>query len=208
MSTGKAEPSARDRLLAAANELFYEEGIHTVGIDRVIERAGVAKASLYSTFGSKEELVRAYLEARAAARRERILATLARRVDPRGRILAVFDFLAEMAADPSFRGCAFVNASAEGPRASAAREVSLRSRAWTRGLFRDLARELGAADPDRLGRRLAILYDGAIVGASMEGDPRTIPEARAMAEALLETAAVAPASRRRSASPKRSATAR
>src|SRR4051812_17426026 len=58
MPATKPEGSARDRLLAAANELFYEEGVHTVGIDRVIERAGVAKASLYSTFGSKDGLVR------------------------------------------------------------------------------------------------------------------------------------------------------
>src|SRR5262245_65625833 len=59
-------PSARDRLLDAANELFYAEGVHTVGIDRVIEHAGVAKATLYATFGSKDELVRAYLEGRHA----------------------------------------------------------------------------------------------------------------------------------------------
>ena len=64
--------SARERLLAAASELFYAEGVHTVGIDRVIERAGVAKASLYNTFGSKDELVRAYLEARHAQTSERI----------------------------------------------------------------------------------------------------------------------------------------
>ena len=57
-----AKPSARERLLTAADELFYQEGVHTVGIDRVIEQAGVAKASLYNTFGSKDELVRAYLE--------------------------------------------------------------------------------------------------------------------------------------------------
>src|SRR5262245_38929851 len=66
-------PSARKRILAAANELFYEEGIHSVGIDRVIERAGVAKASLYNTFGSKDELVRAYLEGRQASREDRIM---------------------------------------------------------------------------------------------------------------------------------------
>ena len=68
----KLEGSAQDRLLAAANELFYEEGVHAVGIERVIERAGVAKASLYSTFGSKEELVRAYLQQRADARKRRL----------------------------------------------------------------------------------------------------------------------------------------
>ena len=64
---GAVRPSARERLLAAANELFYNEGVHTVGIDRVIEQAGVAKASLYNTFGSKDELVRAYLETRHAS---------------------------------------------------------------------------------------------------------------------------------------------
>ena len=64
-SADPAARSARERLLDAANELFYEEGVHTVGIDRVIERAGVAKATLYSTFGSKDELVRAYLAAAA-----------------------------------------------------------------------------------------------------------------------------------------------
>jgi AcrR family transcriptional regulator len=64
--------SARDRLLAAADELFYAEGVHVVGVDRIVERAGVAKASLYSIFGSKDELIRAYLQARHAARRERM----------------------------------------------------------------------------------------------------------------------------------------
>src|SRR5262245_25685813 len=116
MSTAKLEGSARDRLLAAATELFYEEGVHTVGIDRVIERAGVAKASLYSTFGSKEELVRAYLAARAEARQRRILDRTARHDDPRARILGIFDLLGEQVAAPTYRGCAFVNASAEGPR--------------------------------------------------------------------------------------------
>ena len=67
-------PSARERLLAAANELFYDEGVHTVGIDRIIEQAGVAKASLYNTFGSKDELVRAYLQARHDSVARRIMA--------------------------------------------------------------------------------------------------------------------------------------
>src|SRR5882757_8493036 len=72
VSNKPPERSARERLLAAANELFYKEGIHTVGIDRVIEKAGVAKASLYTTFGSKDELVRAYLAERFEVRKKRI----------------------------------------------------------------------------------------------------------------------------------------
>src|ERR1700712_1232060 len=100
--TAKLEGSARDRLLAAATELFYEEGVHTVGIDRVIERAGVAKATLYSTFGSKDELIREYLHGRHVARRERILVALERYPTARERLLGVFDVLGDSFADPGF----------------------------------------------------------------------------------------------------------
>src|SRR5271170_5302963 len=98
-----ARPSARERLLAAANELFYNEGVHTVGIDRIIEQAGVAKASLYNTFGSKDELIRAYLELRHAARRESIQSAIeAAGDDPRDRLLAVFDTLEPLFSRPGF----------------------------------------------------------------------------------------------------------
>jgi AcrR family transcriptional regulator len=86
---------ARDRLLDAASELFYGRGVHTVGIDAIIERAAVAKATLYSAFGSKEELVRAYLEARHASRRATLLAEMELHDDdPRRKLLALFDVLA------------------------------------------------------------------------------------------------------------------
>src|ERR1700722_12849788 len=89
--------SPRERLLEAANELFYAEGVQSVGIDRVIERAGVAKASLYSTFGSKEELVRAYLEGRHEMVLRRLRAAVAAAgEDPVARILAVFDSQAQL----------------------------------------------------------------------------------------------------------------
>src|SRR3954467_8568159 len=104
---------ARERLLAAAEELFYGEGINTVGIDRVIERAGVAKASLYDLFGSKEELIRSSLLARHESRQARIKDKLALYKTPRERLLGVFDVMAELLAQPDFRGCAFVRASAE-----------------------------------------------------------------------------------------------
>ena len=109
----RARPSARERLLAAANELFYNEGVHTVGIDRVIEQAGVAKASLYNTFGSKDELVRAYLETRHASVTQRITQAVERYDTPRERLLAVFEGQGELFAQPDYRGCAFARASAE-----------------------------------------------------------------------------------------------
>lgn len=186
MVATKSELPVRERLLAAANELFYAEGIHAVGIDRVLERAQVAKASLYSTFGSKDDLVRAYLEARHERRRHRIEAALAKHSEPRARILAVFDVFEEIVREANYRGCAFVNASAEGMRGeSGAKRVCQDSRAWLRGLFTSLASELGAADPERLGTRLTMLYDGATVAASLDGRTSAVTEARELAEELI-----------------------
>lgn len=180
--------SARERLLAAADELFYEEGVHTVGIDRVIERAGVAKATLYSAFGSKDELIRAYLQARHAARRERTTRKLARYHAPRERLLGMFDVLGESFAEPGFRGCAFVNASAEARPGSAVEEVSDESRAWVRSLFTELGRAAGVADPGQLARQLTLLYDGATVSARMDRDPAAAAAARTVAAALVDAA--------------------
>ena len=189
MATTKSEGTARERLLKAANELFYEEGVHTVGIDRVIERAGVAKASLYGTFGSKEQLVLAYLQLRAETRQRRISERLARYSEPRARIVAFFELLSEIVSEPAFRGCAFANASAEGPRdESKVSSTCLDSRAWTKRLLVELARDAGARNPEQLGRQFALLYDGAIVAASTDRDPSVAKEALAAAELLLDSA--------------------
>jgi AcrR family transcriptional regulator len=187
-SPATRKPSARDRLLAAADELFYAEGVHTVGIDRIIERAGVAKASLYSCFGSKDELIRAYLEGRHEIRRSRLLAGLERHDDPRDRLLGVFDVLAEMAGDSGFRGCAFYNASAESAPGGVVDEVATANRAWTRGLFTELSREAGARDPMLLTEQLMVLYDGATAGARMDRRAAAAVTARGVAESLVAAA--------------------
>jgi AcrR family transcriptional regulator len=180
--------SARDRLLAAAEELFYEEGVNTVGIDRVIERAGVAKASLYAAFGSKEELIRAYLRARHEARVARITAAIARHGSPRDRLLAVFDDLGEAARRTGFRGCAFVRASAEAkPGGGVMGECDV-SRAWMRKLLTDLARDAGARDPDTFARQLQLLYDGVSIAGQMDRDLGAAATARAAAAAMLDEA--------------------
>ncbi len=185
-----ATPTARERLLAAANELFYAEGVHTVGIDRVIERAGVAKASLYNTFGSKDQLVRAYLESRHLRMAERVTRHLARHADPRDRLLSVFEAQGELFAEPGFRGCAFASASAESPGELVER-ASAEYRRWVRTLLTDLAREAGVAAPEVLGRQLHLLYDGAALTARMDRDPATAAAARASAETLLDAALAA-----------------
>jgi len=182
-----ATPSARERLLAAANELFYDEGVHTVGIDRVIERAGVAKASLYNTFGSKDELVRAYLEERHAVVLQRIDRYLQRYDTPRDRLLGVFEAQGEMFARPGYRGCAFASASAESP-GEAVSQATDSYRAAVRDLLTGLAREAGAPDPEMLGQQLHLLYDGASLSARMDRDPSASAASRAAAEALLDAA--------------------
>jgi AcrR family transcriptional regulator len=184
--SSKNLPTARDRLLSAANELFYEEGINSVGIDRVIERAGVAKASLYSGFGSKDELVRAYLVQRQESRRQRVAERLASVAAPRERMLAVFDVLGEWFRGNGFRGCAFVRASAEARVGSSVRDICDDARAWTRGLFLELAREAGARDAEELARRLVLLYDGATVGAQMDRDAGAAAAARDIAAVLID----------------------
>jgi AcrR family transcriptional regulator len=183
-----AKLSARERLLAAADELFYEEGIHTVGIDRIIEHAGVAKASLYNTFGSKDELVRAYLTGRHESRQRRITTRLEDYDTPRAKLLGVFDSLRDYVALPTFRGCAFANASAESQPGGVVDEVSTSNRTWTRELLTDLARDAGAADPDALAQQLMLIYDGAITGVRMDHRPDVGAAARETAEVLVDLA--------------------
>jgi AcrR family transcriptional regulator len=187
-----ARSPARDRLLAAADELFYAEGIHTVGIDRVIEKAGVAKASLYSTFGSKDELVRAYLNGRHSRRRERITRRLAEYGNPRDRLLGVFDIQGDLFAAPGFHGCAFVNATAESAPGSAAEEATLEYRAWMRSLFTDLARDAGVPDPGGFADQSLLLYDGANISARIDRNTAAAASARAAAATLLDAATAPP----------------
>jgi AcrR family transcriptional regulator len=181
-------PSARDRLLAAANELFYNEGVHTVGIDRIIEQAGVAKASLYNTFGSKDELVRAYLETRQASVTQRITRAVERYSTPRERLLAVFEGQGELFGQPDYRGCAFTRASAESRPGDLTEQASDAYRGWVRGLLTELAAEAGAPEPEVLGRQLHLLYDGSGQSARMDHDPGAAAAARDAAAALLDAA--------------------
>ena len=196
VKTTGAEPkssqrrSARDRLLSAADELFYAEGVHVVGVDRIVERAGVTKASLYSTFGSKEELVRAYLEHHMRRRQERIARILAANQTPRERILGVFAEVEVLLAGSEFRGCRFISAAAEARRGDASEVVAAKYRAWLLSLFAELAEAAGASDPRQLGRRLLLLYDGAAVAARMDADRDAAAGAMHSAVAALLEAAI------------------
>jgi AcrR family transcriptional regulator len=185
-ATGPGRRSARERLLDAADRLFYTEGIHTVGIDRVLDESGVAKGSLYYNFGGKDELVRAYLQNRHARWAARLDEQIARQPTPRARILAVFDSLGIHVAEPDFRGCAFHNAAAEAQPGSAEDQATKDFRVWLHELFGALVEEGGY--PSRLATQLVLLYDGANIAAAMDADPQAADAARAAAEALLTAA--------------------
>lgn len=186
-----APRSARERLLSAADELFYEGGIHTVGIDRVIERAGVAKASLYDCFGSKDELIRAYLQARHEGRKARITQRLERCDTPRQKLLGVFDALCEATAAPGFRGCAFTRVTAETQPSAGVKAVCDEARGWLRELLTSLAREAGVADAAGLARQLALLYDGALAASQVGTGAEAAETARGAAQVMLDAALAA-----------------
>jgi AcrR family transcriptional regulator len=178
----------RERLLQAARELFYAEGVHTVGIDRVIERAGVAKASLYSTFGSKEGLVSAYLDdyhARVIGRRR---AAAEAQSDPVAAILAVFDSLAHDYQRPDYNGCAFSGARAEEPAGGPVDEAARAYRAEMREIFSELCVKAGASEPELLAWQLQLLYSGGAESAKIERNAEVPVAQRAAVETLLRSA--------------------
>jgi AcrR family transcriptional regulator len=177
-------------LLAAADELFYSEGVHVVGVDRIVERAGVTKASLYNAFGSKEELVRAYLQHHMLRRKERIARILAANDTPRQRIVGVFAEVEELLAGSEFRGCRFISAAAEARPGDASEVVATEYRAWLLSLFTELAEAAGALEANQLGRRLLMLYDGAAVAARMDPDRDAAAQAMHSAVVALLDAAI------------------
>ncbi|MDR6972772.1 TetR/AcrR family transcriptional regulator [Leifsonia shinshuensis] len=181
----KASGSARERLLAAADRLFYAEGIHTVGIDRLISEAGVAKGSLFYNFSGKDDLVSAYLSGRQEDRRDRIARHQEGVADPVDRILAMFDALEESALSPTYNGCPFANAYAEAAPDSVEAEAVRSFRAWLAESFLGLTREAGFTDPEDVARRVGVLYDGAISTSQLDAHPDAVRLAREMAATVM-----------------------
>lgn len=178
VSTSPGAPAAtRERILAAASRLFYAHGVKSVGVDRVIAEAGVAKATLYSHFPSKEHLIVAYLQ----ARHEEVMRSMqAQRLDASAdtgsRVLQHFATLQRKAGSPAFRGCAFLLALAENEDCEA---IQHQVRAHKQAIVDMFLDELpaGLASRDALGRQLALLYDGALAQIMV----RRRPDAAAMA---------------------------
>lgn len=177
----------RDRLVRAADQLFYSEGIHAVGVDRVLAEAGVAKASLYHHFAGKDDLVVAYLDARSAGSVD----SLRRRVGAsgqgaRGRMDLVFAGIWAGAADARFHGCPFINAAAEYPDPDhPVRRAVARHRQRFAALLGEQLDQGGRPAHQSLVQALVVLYDGCMVSAQLEPIAVTRSAASRALDALL-----------------------
>ncbi len=180
----------RDQLVDTALKLFYRDGFHATGIDRILAESGVAKMTLYNHFKSKDELILAALRLRDERFRNWFMKAVEQRAEkPAERLLAVFDVLEEWFRTDEFCGCMFINASAE--YASPDDPIHVTSAEHKRLVLkylRELAPEADSADPDKLGDQIALLLEGAIVLAHLTGRPDVAGEARCAAEILVRQA--------------------
>ena len=175
-------PTPAERILAAADRLFYTQGIRAVGVDAIAEAAKVSKRTLYNHYPTKDELVAAYLTARF------------KHLPPsdapaRQQILGYFDRLERLFAEGGFRGCPYVNAVTEiGDRKHAAARIALQFKEQRIAWYRTLLERIGVAEPQRLAMQLQLLVEGAISAVLVSNDPSVARDARAAAEVLLDAA--------------------
>jgi AcrR family transcriptional regulator len=192
MSEAERKKPARQRILDAASEMFYRDGVRAVGIDAIIARSGVAKMSLYRNFPSKDALVTAWLADRNAFFWRRWdEAEASRAGDPCGQLEAILDMIAATASHPKWRGCPFLNTATEFPEPGhPARAVILAHKRAVRERLRGLAAAARARDPDLLAQQLQLLIDGAYaIGQSLgpSGPAKTVAGAgRALIAAQIE----------------------
>jgi AcrR family transcriptional regulator len=168
-----------ERIMAAADRLFYQKGIRAVGVDTVAAEAGISKRSLYDTFPSKDALVAAYL-------RQRIQPLPASDQPPADQVLALFDQLHARFAKGDFRGCPFVNAVTElAEDCKTARAIALDFKEERRQHIASLLAQTGTPHPDTLASHIALLFEGAIASMLVRQDPVVAMQARDAAEVLM-----------------------
>ncbi|GHJ31355.1 TetR family transcriptional regulator [Streptomyces hygroscopicus subsp. sporocinereus] len=184
-----ARPSAHERILSTATALFNAHGVRGVGVDRIIAESGVAKATLYSHFRTKDDLVLAYLSAsdehwRGALRE----AAEAAGADPRDQLIGLFDALDASIERDGFRGCAFTRTAGETEPGTAPHTATAEHKRAVRAWLTELARAAGAADPAQLALRISLLIDGTMAAAALEPRPDFAEAARETARALVAQA--------------------
>lgn len=167
---------ARSRVLNAASELFYSEGLHSVGIDRIIAAAPVTRATFYRHFPSKDDLLVAYLTQVDGAIRAQVNAARAQDASPDEIVRAVGRSIADSIQGPGFRGCAFLNAAAEYPDPThPVHRAVLRHRQWFLATVTELLSNTGETDPEPAARHFVMLRDGAMAAGCLT-DPKPVCE--------------------------------
>jgi len=166
--TRVSEP--RERLLSTASALFYRDGIHSVGVDRIVDAANVTRATFYRHFPSKEDLVTAYLLGEDAALRGMFDAALTEISDPEGVLEALIAGIAQDITLNHTRGCPFINASAEYPDATSSVRLTVKShRDWFASTLESALVAAGRGDAAERSRALVLLRDAALVGGYLDG---------------------------------------
>lgn len=183
---------ACSRVLDAADELFYAQGIQAVGVDQVRAASGVSLKRLYQCFPSKQALVEAYLR-RRDERWRTALAAHVRQCAPQEAPLAVFDWLRAWLAGAGSRGCAFINSFGElGAIETGVARAARDHKKAVLEFLAELASDLDAANPQILAEQLLLLLDGAISVAAISGNPDAALQARAAAQTLVTAAKAQP----------------
>ena len=184
----------RERLIAAGIELFYRHGFQSVGIDRVMQHAGVTKTTFYKHFESKDDFVLACVRERDAWEMQ-AWAKATRDIagdDPRGQLLAFFDVLDVWFNDESFRGCLFINTAAEfsDPR-DPVHKAAAKHKKDTRDHFKELADRAGARDPGALADEITLLIEGTLILRHVHGRNDAARIAKPIAQGIIDRAMAA-----------------
>ncbi|MFB4352533.1 helix-turn-helix domain-containing protein [Microbacterium sp. LS_15] len=186
-TTPRRPSAARIRLIDTATRLFYEEGIHAVGVDRIIEEAGVTRATLYKQFGGKENLVLAYLRNEDGVLRSLFDEAESDAAGPATLVDAVIDRIAADIRQRHTRGCPFINAAAEYPDAAGpVRTVIDEHRDWFRSALEGVAAAAGLRHPAEVADSLVMLRDAALVGGYLDGEDRVAPAFERTARAVVD----------------------
>lgn len=194
-TTSRRPSQARNRLVEAASQLFYREGINRVGVERIIETAGVARMTFYRHFPSKTDLIETVLEERAEQLWNWLIGqTNASTTDPYERLLTIFDKLESHLSAPGFRGCAALNFASDvadtAPRVTA---IAREHKEKVRQYLRDNARAAGIADPECIANALMLLINGALSLGQLHDSTEPARHAKKAAMILLTDSASDPA---------------
>lgn len=179
----------KQRLLDAATELFYSQGIKATGIDAIVKLAGTNKMTLYNYFASKDDLVIAFLRKRDEDFTNWFIEQLNNKAEhPKDKLLAIFDVIEDWMSIPTFRGCAFINAAAEFPlEDSPVHQLSAEFYDKFTSFISGLAAECGISAPEGLAAQMTLLVEGAIVSEQMKRHGGASQHAKHVAEILIDT---------------------